>query len=527
MIDQAYPWQRPLIEQVKLCLETQAEEVILAACPSSGKTTMAMILREEAYQDKLVVVLAHGTNVLKTQWGSKCDAWDISYGQGTNLLIYLPQAQNNLLEELAGRTIDLLIVDEAHEFYFAKMVQEIISKTRPRHQLLLTGTPSKFIYDNQANGKNRPIISFSGLEAYREGQLHNTYMALVRSSYTFTADDTEYDDDAETGICRDRGAYNTNAELKGSVNLPAHETEASLDDLVKEMVKRLKITLGKTSPNLINANLLTWSGIFGTLKKTMIAAASVEQANDIENALHKHGVNTIKSIFESDTTSENIQAFRDDQDIKVLIVVRRGILGLDMTDLCNVVDFTCSRNVNRIYQLYARVLRKYRDTNGAVDPSQVKYFFRLTSRYNYEADRIYTYAALWMNDPIFFRSFNGKNLNQMKILIPKKFTEPIEGEGGGTGPVGTSAPINIDRDLMEKVMSLELMEEAQIKSTNKAWDEWYYTDLFKCFAKLGSIVRTPSWNKLILLKVAKKLGYRLTKDPVEAIEISDDELMAL
>ncbi len=328
-LDKPYKWQVPTMIEVREALKVH-REVVLAACPSAGKTTMSMNLAaEDMATGGLVVVLAHGTNVLKNQWTAKCDEWGIPHGEGTNLIIVIPQmSRKKLLKLINGRKVSFLIIDEAHEFYHAKMVQDILKALNPERVLLLTGTPSRFVLDNQLKKADRPIIILSGVEAYQYGQLQNTYMALVKSSYSFASEDTqeEYDDDSEEEDdpyedVEEYGAYNTQGDLKQSVVLHATETEASLEDVVKEMIQRLTLPVGGTNANVANTRLLTWASVFGKLKKTMIAAHSIKQAHDIGDALKKHDVNYVISESESDADNLNIAKFKN-----VVGIAQEGVL---------------------------------------------------------------------------------------------------------------------------------------------------------------------------------------------------------
>jgi len=45
------------------------------------------------------------------------------------------------------------------------------------------------------------------------------------------------------------------------------------------------------------------------------------------------------------------ERFKEDDDVLILIVVGRGILGFDNPKLVTVIDFTGSRNINRIFRI--------------------------------------------------------------------------------------------------------------------------------------------------------------------------------
>jgi superfamily II DNA or RNA helicase len=63
-------YQTETINKVKDSLSSQ-EITVLAACPSAGKTIMAIHCIEDFLQknpDSKVIVLAHGTTILRTQF---------------------------------------------------------------------------------------------------------------------------------------------------------------------------------------------------------------------------------------------------------------------------------------------------------------------------------------------------------------------------------------------------------------------------------------------------------------------------
>jgi hypothetical protein len=80
-------------------------------------------------------VLAHGTNVLKNQWGDviKTSGFKFAYDPD----IFIPQNYRNIDY---AKYYDLIVVDEAHEFYLADhergQVQQIIEKLKGYNDIL-------------------------------------------------------------------------------------------------------------------------------------------------------------------------------------------------------------------------------------------------------------------------------------------------------------------------------------------------------------------------------------------------------
>ena len=154
---------------------------VLAAAPSAGKTTISHMVIEDylnVFPNAQIVVLTHAQNILKDQYieSLKDPNVEISFefgefGSGKPVQIGIPQSIN----KLNLFTVDLLVVDECHEFYLQPMVQEIIKSLKPTHQLLLTGSPSQF------NQKNDFFVYYiSGIQLMKCGVFSGVDMDVVR-----------------------------------------------------------------------------------------------------------------------------------------------------------------------------------------------------------------------------------------------------------------------------------------------------------------------------------------------------------
>ena len=342
------------------------EKTILAACPSAGKTLMTIYITEEYMKsnpNNKVIVLAHGTTILRTQFHDVLEeikpnfTYDLiesseDYNKSTaSVIVCLPQT----IRKAKLNNCDLLIVDEAHHFYLSSnnnMLKEIIKKTGVRKQLLLTGTPSKFISENtRLKREEYKIIPVSLNTIYDAGMVSEAYVEVASSTYNFTLDD-----------------FNQNDELKTSVHIKSVDTKKTLDDLLDKIVGRLRSFRGNVYTNITP----DWNILLKDLKKTMFACRSIQQAEQVKKYLDKRGINSALSTSENDIDSLEIKRFKDDEDCLVLIVVYRGVLGFNYERLVNVVDMTTSYNVDRIYQLFSRVIRVDRN-----NPDQKKLFFKI------------------------------------------------------------------------------------------------------------------------------------------------------
>jgi superfamily II DNA or RNA helicase len=447
---------------------------VLVVAPNGGKTLCALtwILRNPDF--KRVLILTHGTELLRAQWRRVCEKYGVSYtdsamhkwNRDCRIVIDLPQSVSRRdLDDF-----DLVIVDEAHERYLKKQCQEILTRVSPRCQLLLTGTPSKFIRNEENNIYN--IVVISAYEIYMEGKeigeyyFADTYCAIVESDYAIGWEDRDADWD-----------------VKKSYKDTEENTHNSFVSLIMAMCARLSQSeLIKDNLNLINSTTYfsdsTPSLIFSRLKKTLIASRNQAQARMIGHELEKYDISFLISTEDTDVDSKNIVRFLNDPEIQVLVVVRRGILGFDFPELVNVVDFTGSWNIDRIYQLYARVLRN----KNIFKNDTKKYFFRLAIKNNSALDSIFLQLALSMIHPDFIRLYDGKNHPKLPVLLPKRFSNAVNQIRRGQKNKGRSQErVYVDPISANEILSLRLLEDHIINSKNPAWKETKY-------AKFGQVV---------------------------------------
>lgn len=156
---------------------------ILSACPNAGKTLMAIIYIDwclylnPAFR---VLVLTHGQVNLKTQFMEEAAKYDADFLKSNNIQIALPHGTHR--KDL--KKVDLVVVDEAHQFYFAKMMQTILQKTQPDQQLLMTGTPSDFIAHNLTHADDQFDISFIDVKTiFDMGFANNVHVEVASTTY--------------------------------------------------------------------------------------------------------------------------------------------------------------------------------------------------------------------------------------------------------------------------------------------------------------------------------------------------------
>lgn len=415
------------------------DKVVLSICPSGGKTITAL---KYALDNKLkTLVLAHGTGVLRTQWGSVLDSHNIKWSTDftENFTVNLPQS---LYKKNKFPKIDLLIIDEAHEFYSANMVKTIIKNLKPKKMLLLTGTPSVFIK------KGYPITIIPAEKLINENYINNVYFGLASTS----------EDLKNT-------SYNKDGDVKRNIRFK--QTNNTLDSLMESIHARLNETMYKDKP-LLQMNL---PRIFKKLHKTMIACNNIRQAEEVGLYFSKKGINNVVSHNDNDINSDNIQEFLSDDLVKVLVVVNRGILGFDMPELVNIVDLTCSRNIDRIYQLYARVMRKH-------DKFNMKYFFKVIPEKQSDLYKFYMSASLCLLRKDFIEKYNGKNINGMELCVLKKRKSKSNTKDSKVKSTKTEKYIPIDELFQGEVESSKLLIDIYNKQ-NKKYNEYSYTTIGK------------------------------------------------
>ena len=352
-------------------LETDFEKLVLAMCPSSGKTeTVIYYIDQLIKQNKnlKVLILPHSTNVLLNNFYDRLGERNVGFTYSTdtsvdcNVHTLLPQSKSKIKDEY-----DLLIVDEAHENYFAKTVQNIIIKTKPKKQILLTGTPYQFI------GKDDFKIHFLALNELDKNTIPKLRVDIIESNYQWN------------------GNYNSVGEVKKQFDFNDNDTKITLDKTFKFLLKR-----GNKKKKSIS--------------KTLIICNNIKQSECVKSYLDNIGLSSVVSNSKNDTKSELVQDFKRNK-INILIVVNRARLGYDDIDLINLIDMSGTLNPNLIYQMIARVLRGSNDIQ--------KYYTRLTSKKDESLNsEIVTNLALMLTDKKYISAFNGKNFKNQAVIVP-------------------------------------------------------------------------------------------------------------
>jgi len=387
--------------------------LVLAAGTSAGKTITSLIQLEIFYsipenRKKITLILAASRSVLRTNFANALEEFNPSFSyyvvtnkkeleeairDGYQVIVCLPQTLNNNYTMLPKVTN--FILDEAHQWYFKPTIQKIIKHIKPTRQLLLTGTPSRFI----AKGDGFEFFFVPVLELYENGLVSNVKIEVVSSSYDFKYNDWNND----TGVLK---ANKTNSPSKA---------KDAFSKVCEEMILKLRGQLGnKYLSNVRGANRI--SALFNDLQKTIIFCHSVKQANTIHKELvSMKGLSdsVLLSHSENDTDSENFELFRTDKQYKVLVAVDRGRLGYNLPDLFNVVDFTMTQSLDMIMQMLGRLLRLSKSKT-----QKVYYKVATKNTSGYFVDLMTAVLCLFKLE--WYSKFNGKNMGG--IQIPKVLT---------------------------------------------------------------------------------------------------------
>lgn len=277
--------------------------VVLAAAPGAGKTSILVhIINKflEKHPNKNVVIFAHNQKILVEQMLSDFEFGPVEpnftyglFGSGRQVEIGLPSQKSKI-----PKKIDLIVVDEAHQYYGSQMLNNIILNRRPKFQILLTGSPHIF---NEVNKKYSKMlygmIYISGEQLYDK----NVYSKMTVEFLSCASDRIE-------------DKYS------------AAMASLSLDQ--------------------------NFNG-----EKILIACKNMAEAYSL--SLHIRGTRKMAvSTSENDPKGQLIKDFKSGV-YDTLIVVNRGILGFSDSNITALLDFKCVMDINSRSQLIARILRKH------------------------------------------------------------------------------------------------------------------------------------------------------------------------
>lgn len=278
---------------------------VLAACPSAGKSTIIIYALNEFFKkhpNKRVVISTHNQNILKTQMLETFSEPHVKpeftfgeFGSGAMVEVGIPSNASKIT------SMDMLVVDEAHQYFWEKLMDKIVAKHQPEYTILLTGSPSYFVKYNKAAGTRHKNFGIHFISA---------------------------------------------EELMGK------EIFSGLDiDIVKSDMLSLEWTIEDTFAHAEREGC--------DLRKVMWACKDIEQAKAVKYYLTtKYGLKVYLSTSDNDADSLEIKKFKA-ASTGVLLVVNKGILGFSDGTITTLIDYKMSKDLETRYQLIARVLRKH------------------------------------------------------------------------------------------------------------------------------------------------------------------------
>jgi hypothetical protein len=260
---------------------------------------------------KKILVLTHGQNILKEQFYSRFTKLGLNkklsvkyideYKNSDDICISLPQSYRKLKKF----KFDLIVIDEAHHFFFENMVQTILKDIKPKYVLPMTGSISGFIRNTEY-----PIVSISTEELLANKVICNPKITI--SKFNWDLKDSDY---TRNDFVRQDTIFE--------------------DKFIRKVLKEHQ--------NCFRS-------------KTMIICNDVAHQRQCQKALSKMGISSLITNYKTDKKSENLSNFKSSKE-KVLLVVRRGVLGYDLNSLRYIIDFSGSMNVDFLYQAINRVTR--------------------------------------------------------------------------------------------------------------------------------------------------------------------------
>lgn len=283
---------------------------ILAAAPGAGKSTIAIHILNEFFQrfpNNRVVILTHNQNILKDQMIDNFENPNVKvqfsfgpFGGGSQVEVGIPSNTSQISD------FDLLIVDEAHQYYWESMVDAIVDEFKPKYQILMTGSPSYFIRYNKAVDKSRKNVKKFGMYFIAANEL-------------------------------------IDKQVFSPIDLDVVRFEGG------KLIDKIKAVFKKARNQRYNMTKVMW------------ACRDIQQAKAVAYYLkNEFNRKVYISTSENDSNNEQIQMFKESSN-SVLIVVNKGILGFSDNSITALVDFKCSKDLDTRNQFFARGLRRHKE----------------------------------------------------------------------------------------------------------------------------------------------------------------------
>jgi superfamily II DNA or RNA helicase len=442
-----YNYQKPLVENVCRDLKQSGKTVVLAACPGAGKTHMASDVIDELMDDDSIrsaLIFAHGQTILRGQWeeviGSKLSHYTsavVTKGKlakrqfkESQIIIAIPQT----LAHAEVQPIDLLVVDEAHQRFLARQMQELLTKLKPKYVLLLTGTPSHYLMN--------PVYKVHGVtieELLPTGAVIDPLIEIVRGADQYAIEDY------------DKSTW----QLKEG-HMKEETTTETLNGILPQILRKIT-SRHRANPKQFEwaKEVKSWKALADKMHKSMVICNDQAHANDVFRYFSQHGIKCVLSISNNGTGEDELRTFKTDPSVRLFIVVNRGNMGFNFEELFNEIDLSGTHNVNRLFQMLCRIVRPSRD-----NPHQKKLFIKVT---NHEMQRL-TFAVMSFVVALSTKRYYYTYTTQhridkvLEIPVPARFMDHLDGDD----PIGRVGDTGNDSELPELLTFTEVSNPKKI-----------------------------------------------------------------
>ena len=354
-------YQSDVITSITSKFSNESSRIVLASATGSGKTEMAIMLIDSFVRLNLgkVLVIAHHTNIIKNNF---CDRLrdvnpDFSWSDdsiGVDCFVVIRQNIINL--DLSQ--FSLVIIDEAHQNYFADTIQSRIDYIK--HQVLLTATPSKFVADGSFD-----ILAVARLD------IPNQYYARLNFQIINADNKLEKSDFTADGV------------VKSTFDFTIKEAKSAVDSVMTYIADGKKLFICR----------------------------DIKQANITAKYLTSLGIDSFVSDSKSDADGKIADSFKRG-DIQSLVVVDRMRLGYSDNTLYYTIDLTFTHNADTIHQMMSRSNRGVQIQN--------KFFIKVTNDRLNTLTRVIVSASIALMKRENLLAYNGKNFKGVQIPVMRQ-----------------------------------------------------------------------------------------------------------
>ncbi len=374
-------YQSKAITEVVLGFSTPSSKVVLAAATGSGKTEIAIMLIDSFVKSNFgkVLVIAHHTNVIKDNFCHRLTQInpDFTWSQ-TSTDVDCFVAIRSSIVNIDLSQFSLVIVDEAHQNYFADTIQSRIGCVN--HQVLLTATPSKFVADGV-----KYILPIARLD------IPNDFFARLNFRIV----------NADVNI--DSNSYNDDRVLKTNIEFSNDEVKSSVDSVL---------------PYIADG-------------KKLFICRDIKHAQLTAQYLTSVGIDSVVSDSKSDPDSIVANKFKSG-DIQSLVVVDRMRLGYSDNNLYYTIDMSFTHNPDTIHQMMSRSNRGTQLQN--------KFYIKLTNNALNALTRVMVSISISLMKKENLLAYNGKNFAGLQIPVVKQDSTKVASSRKSTSASSVSIP---------------------------------------------------------------------------------------